>query len=372
MYLVSMNYDRFFKKVFDDVEIAKTFLEDFLEIEIKEIEIFKNKNYLTDSSLAVEFDYRCKLNNGEYVIIEMQQWHKIDVAKRFYLYHCLSTSLQLEKLREIPLGFDSEKKKILKERVYSDLKPAITLIWMVDDNLGFENDYIVYKTDFENYSNFIFDENLWSKDIKEIKKERKTLFELRKNREKDIDSIQKNRLIFMFQSNIVKNNKNKEKLKKYVRWFDFAEKSKKNRNIEADFKEYTKDKIFSEIIKRLKKDRLKEDDMMYILSEEKFKEEYLQYTSAMLEKTKEVEEKNKELEEKTKEVEEKTKEVEEKTKEVEEKTKEVEEKTKEVEKAQVEKEKILKTSINKFLKLGLSKKEIAETLNIPLETLNDY
>ncbi len=354
MYLASMNYDRFFKKIFDDVEIAKAFLEDFLEIKINEIEIFKNKNYLTDSSLAVEFDYRCKLNNGEYIIIEMQQWYKIDVVKRFYLYHCLSTSLQLEKLEEIVLAFDTEKRKVIKERVYEGLEPSITLIWMVNDTLGFKEDFIVYRADFENYSNFIFDENIWSKNLDEIKKERKTLFELRENREKNIDSIQKNRLIFMFQSNIVKNNKNKDKLKKYFRWFDFAHKSKNKNNTKEDFKRYKTDKIFSEIIKRLVADNLKEDDMRYILSEEKFKEEYLLYTTAMLEKSKEVEEKSKEVEEKTKEV---------------------EKERLEKEKAQVEKEKaqtLLKASINKFLNLGLSKEEIAETLNISVETVEEY
>ncbi len=344
MYLASMNYDRFFKKIFDDVEIAKVFLEDFLEIEIKEIEIFKNKNYLTDSSLAVEFDYRCKLNNGEYIIIEMQQWYKIDVVKRFYLYHCLSTSLQLEKLREIPLILSKNDQKVIKERIYDDLNPAITLVWMVDDTLGFKNDYIVYKTDFENYSSFIFDENLWSKDLKEIKKERDTLFKLKENKEKNVNSIQQNRLIFMFQSNIVKNNKNKEKLKKYIRWFDFASKSKNDKNTKADFKEYETDKIFSEVIKRLRKDRLGEEEMRYIATEEEFKKLYLEHSYYLLEKAKEVEEK----------------------------TKEVEEKTKEVEKERLEKNKILKTSIKTLLSVGLSKEKIAETLNISVKTVEEY
>ncbi len=67
---------------------------------------------------------------------------------------------------------------------------------------------------------------------------------------------------------IVKNNKNKEKLKKYIRWFDFASKSKNDKNTKADFKEYEKDKIFSEVIKRLRKDRLGEDEMRYIATEE--------------------------------------------------------------------------------------------------------
>ncbi len=37
MYLAPLNYDRFFKKVFSDIKIAKKFLEDFLGVDIEEI-----------------------------------------------------------------------------------------------------------------------------------------------------------------------------------------------------------------------------------------------------------------------------------------------------------------------------------------------
>ena len=42
MYLAPLNFDRFFKKVFSDPEIAKTFLEDFLDTEIESLTIKKS------------------------------------------------------------------------------------------------------------------------------------------------------------------------------------------------------------------------------------------------------------------------------------------------------------------------------------------
>ncbi len=95
MYLAPLNYDRFFKKVFSDLTIAKAFLQDFLDVEIEEITQLKDKNRVTDDAAVVEFDFRCKIN-GSYVIIDMQQWYKKDIVKRFYVYHTLNTVLQLE------------------------------------------------------------------------------------------------------------------------------------------------------------------------------------------------------------------------------------------------------------------------------------
>ncbi|MGE5340776.1 MAG: hypothetical protein ACM3SY_07870, partial [Candidatus Omnitrophota bacterium] len=86
MYLAPLNYDRFFKRVFSDLNIAKAFLEDFLDVPIEEIKKLENENRLTDDATSVEFDFRCKIK-GSYVIIDMQQWYKRDIGKRFYLYH---------------------------------------------------------------------------------------------------------------------------------------------------------------------------------------------------------------------------------------------------------------------------------------------
>ena len=38
MYLAPLNYDRYFRKVFSEISIAKKFLEDFLDVTIETIE----------------------------------------------------------------------------------------------------------------------------------------------------------------------------------------------------------------------------------------------------------------------------------------------------------------------------------------------
>lgn len=104
MYLAPLNYDRFFKKVFSETRIAQRFLEDFFDVTIESIEPLPNRHKVTDDSTAVEFDFRCKMN-GQYVIVDMQQWYKPDYVKRFYVYHCINSALQLENmpLRSFPL-----------------------------------------------------------------------------------------------------------------------------------------------------------------------------------------------------------------------------------------------------------------------------
>ncbi len=80
MYLAPLNYDRYFKKAFSDLKIAKRFLEDFLDVEIQTIEKLELDRTLTDDSRYVEFDFRCKID-GTHVIIEMQQWYKPEEIK---------------------------------------------------------------------------------------------------------------------------------------------------------------------------------------------------------------------------------------------------------------------------------------------------
>jgi hypothetical protein len=62
MYLAPLNYDRFFKKVFSDINTAKQFLEDVLEVNITSITPLPLKHKITDNSTAVEFDYRCEID----------------------------------------------------------------------------------------------------------------------------------------------------------------------------------------------------------------------------------------------------------------------------------------------------------------------
>ena len=82
MYLAPLNYDRYFKKVFKDTQIAKRFLEDFFDITIETIELLTQKHRITDDAVAVEFDFRCKIQ-GHFLIIDMQQWYKPDIVTDF-------------------------------------------------------------------------------------------------------------------------------------------------------------------------------------------------------------------------------------------------------------------------------------------------
>lgn len=202
MFVVSLNLDVFFKKVFSNTRIAKAFLEDFFGVKITEIELLKTEYKVTDDATIVRFDYRCKIN-GQYVVIEMQQKYKTDVNKRFYLYQCLGTALQLETLE--PKVITQLNGKTYTEKDYGGLEPVITLVWMVDDNLNFTEDFIAFTTLPEAAKTFIADDNLWNQPLETILKERENTLKILNNTTKDLDFFSKNRLIYAFQRNIVKN-----------------------------------------------------------------------------------------------------------------------------------------------------------------------
>jgi hypothetical protein len=202
------------------------------------------------------------------VIIDMQQWYKQDIVKRFYLYHALNTGLQLESLppQSILLGEidDRRNKKRKKIKNYGALEPVITLIWMVTDSLMFDRDYVSFVMTPELVMDFIKNDRLWERgEIVDLLNERNRLLDLIRNETKELDFLPKNRLVFIFQKNIVKN----KTIKKYERWFEFAEKTKNADNKEEDFREYKGDEIFSEMMMRLRKDNLTEDDFLYINKE---------------------------------------------------------------------------------------------------------
>ena len=252
MYLAPLNYDRFFRKVFSDEQISKKFLEDFLGVEIETIELLKYKHKLTDDASIVEFDFRCKID-GSYVIIDMQQWYKQDIVQRFYTYHAANTVLQLEHI-------DNRKLTNLDNREiknYRKVLPVITLIWMVHDRLGFTEDYISYTMLPEMTRDFIMDKKKWQKAGRaELEQEQRTLANILQNNTKNLKFLQQNRLIFAFQSNIVKNRR----LEKYVRWFQFAEKTRHSDNTKEDFSSYRKDNVFKEIMRKLDKEEIKDTD----------------------------------------------------------------------------------------------------------------
>ncbi|MDQ1352049.1 MAG: hypothetical protein QG657_2355 [Acidobacteriota bacterium] len=269
MFLAPLNYDKYFNKVFSDERIAKRFLEDFLETGINEFEMLKGKLRVTDNASLVEFDFRCKIDDA-FVVLDMQQWYKRDVTQRFYLYHALNTGLQLEKLPSKRVLYDYSYQKSKKVEDYRALLPVITLVWLADDSLGFTDDYVAYTMSPEMVTEFVKNEKLWHKpEIIDLLKERARLLEVLDNQAKELYFLAKNRLIFMLQKNTVK-NKNKAR---YVKWFEFAEKTKNTDNKEEDFQEYLGDEIFCEMMKRLDKKELTDDDFMYIQDERKIREE---------------------------------------------------------------------------------------------------
>jgi hypothetical protein len=147
-------------------------------------------------------------------------------------------------------------------------------------------------------TDFIKNERLWHKpEIIEILEERARVLEILDNQNKDIDFLSKNRLIFLLQRNIVKNKTNA----KYRKWFEFAQKTKNPDNKEEDFQEYMDDEIFVEIMKRINKKELSQDDFLYIENETEIREEMERYERGIYEDAKkEVEKKAEQKAEKKK------------------------------------------------------------------------
>jgi hypothetical protein len=258
MYLAPLNYNRFFERVFRETSIAKRFLEDFLNVKITFIEALPRKHQMTDDAALVEFDYRCKIND-QFYIIDMQQWYKRDVVKRFYMYFCNNTSLQLEHLK--PVTVPMPNGKTYKTKSYDQIEPSITLVWMVDDSLGFTEDVIAYSIFPEVANTFLHDDNLWnSQDKAGLLKHREAVLKVMDNTHKNLDFLSTNRLVYMFQPNIIRN----QKVNKSFPWFEFAAKTKNPKNVAADFKKYIKDPIFVEVMEKLKTSVFNDDDFEYV------------------------------------------------------------------------------------------------------------
>jgi hypothetical protein len=271
MYLAPLNYDRFFKKVFSELRIAKRFLEDFFDVTIEEIEVLNNRNKITDSATGVEFDFRCKMD-GRYVIVDMQQWYKTDIIKRFYVYHSVSTALQLQDVPVKSISVDKGKERETKD--YNSIEPVITLIWLADDTLGVKEDYLTYLMTPELLVRFVQDNHLWkNSDLANIQAKRLELVQLLNNKTRQLDFLSENKLIYALQNNIVRSRK----YHRYVSWFKFAEKSKNKNNKKEDFAEYAKDEIFTEIMRRINTETLKPEDYEYIEDYEKHAKQMKQH-----------------------------------------------------------------------------------------------
>jgi hypothetical protein len=376
MYLAPLNYDRFFERVFKHVHIAKKFLEDFLSVEIEEIELLPRKNKITDDSAFVEFDFRCKIK-GKYVIIDMQQWYKQDVVKRFYLYFCNNTSLQLERIKIVNTPKFKKKAKTIKN--YEDLEPAITIVWMADDTLGFEDDIIAFTMLPEIFKTFINDDALWENlNPEELRTYRKKILSIVNNDNKNLSFLAKNRLIFALQPCIIKNHlKGKNKtLDKFIPWFLFAQKTRNKDNKPEDFETFKKEPIFMEVIELLKTSDFNHDDWQYVTDEAAYEEGLKGYNEKILREAgfdmKRITEEKVRLEQEIKKVEKKKVQAEQEVIQVEQEKMQVEQEKMQVEQEKMQVEKTLLKSIKFFLNKGFSFNEIASELEFNEDTLKHY
>jgi len=264
MYLAPLNYDRYFKQVFADENIARQFLEDFLDVRIESIEPLQPRHQFTNDAAIVEFDFRCKIADA-YVIVDMQQWYKPDIVQRFYVYHALNTGLQLEHLPRERLIVDRAARQVKAIKDYRAVAPVLTLIWLVDETLQFTENYVAYTMLPELILEFLKNERLWQEaEIRALLAERERIVNLADNRTKMLDFFQKNRLIFLLQKNIVRNLPSE----RYARWFRFAEASRQPDNREEDFVDFRGDAVFEEMIRRLNQTRLTDEDWQYIEHEQ--------------------------------------------------------------------------------------------------------
>ena len=257
MYYAPLNFDKMFKKVFSDSNIARRFLQDLLGIRIKKIRALRIEYKLTDDAVIVKFDYYCIIE-GKPVIIEMQQRYKSDVVKRFYLYHCVSTTLQLEELK--PVIITRPNGKTYKEKDYRGLSPVFTIVWMVDDTLNFDDDIVVFTTLPEATKDFITDETLWSQSLETILEARDKTLKVLNNKTKGLDFLQQNKMIYFFQGNAAKS----KHIKPYTKWAILAENTKNPNNRKSDFDTFKKNKIMAEVLRRLEIRRFEPSESDYI------------------------------------------------------------------------------------------------------------
>ena len=371
MYLAPFNYDRFFERVFKHTHIAKAFLEDILGEKIEEIEPLPRKNKITDDAAFVEFDYRCKIK-GKYVIVDMQQWYKRDVVKRFYLYFCNNTSLQLENLKDVNIPLIAKRllrKKKYKSKNYEDLLPAITLIWMANDTLGFKDDFIAFTILPEILTTFIRDEVLWETlNRDELLSYRKKVLSICDNKTKNLDFLTENRLIYALQTNIVKNHKygKNKKLDKYIRWFDFAQKTLNENNTAKDFETFKNQSIIMEVIELLKTSELSDEDFQYISDYAEYEKGVANYDEGIRQKAGiDLNRKDEEIKRKDEEIKRKDEEMKRKDEEIKRRDEEMKRKDEELLNKQLH-------QIEKFLKRGDSLDIIADFMEMEIGTLQSY
>jgi len=119
----------------------------------------------------------------------------------------------------------------------------------------------------ESVTHFLRNHEIWRQDnIIQLLEEREALLQKLNNTTKNLDFLPENRLIFLFQRNITKSISTE----RYIRWFRFAAKTANENNQETDFVEFDKDPVFIQIIKRLRRQALNDEEIKYITDQKEF------------------------------------------------------------------------------------------------------
>ena len=130
----------------------------------------------------------------------MQQWYKQDVVKRFFLYFCNNTSLQLENIPVMNVPAQSTG-IVYKTKNYNLLEPSLTVIWMASDTLGFTDDIMAFSIFPEILHDFIRNEALWAtNNLPNLLKERLDVLKRLNNNTKGLDFLRKKPFNLRFSS----------------------------------------------------------------------------------------------------------------------------------------------------------------------------
>jgi hypothetical protein len=107
------------------------------------------------------------------------------------------------------------------------------------------------------------DDAIWRQDKENILEARNKILSVADTIKEKFGFHAQNRLIYVFQKNVVKNKSDKP----YVQWFEFAQKTLKDNNKESDFQSYLNNLIFSRMIQRLCTQGMKPDELRRMIGE---------------------------------------------------------------------------------------------------------
>ncbi|MEO0044739.1 MAG: hypothetical protein RL329_4188, partial [Bacteroidota bacterium] len=100
-----------------------------------------------------------------------------------------------------------------------------------------------------------------------LEKARAALLLHPKKDRRELSFLAQNRLIFVFQPNIIKN----QQTTRYAKWFKFAEKTRNPNNTASDFDEFSNNSIFAQMIHRLAVNHVDNQDLIKEMGEEAYR-----------------------------------------------------------------------------------------------------